>query len=728
MTLQKTHELESRADETLTKEETGKASEEKKFSKKIETPQSDDVVHDDDKIHDTTKERHEEMSSTRSLNLPTSSKEINHGCDGKQLTSINLIKQNLIKRSLRSGDVKPPLAKKLCPAMQTRSNALMKRENTILISDSEDEKSNDTEKGELRVNQVRVSTHSLLSIPGWNSGKYMTICNVAFSKLRYGFIYKCLINGCRFQSLVKESLLIHLNSKHSEQVWSGFCSICTKIVVGHGNELKMEDEFSHMDEHVEFFTAESQTATLVMNMKSVADTIRSNTSYAFKDLNLSTSIQVTPISSSLTSKSLPEKPSESRSTRKVTIRRSTVSETSAHAAQQANRTSELQKVEQKSCRIKNELRPWIETKASNKKSPELVKAMQTNQALCATYKCMSSLCSFFTIDVGIFQQHLSLHVQYTTLDKENFLLCSYCDFKGMSIEHLIKHFEVHIYDRYQCNYCFYRSCSDFNVLTHENNFHKGEAIVILEFPERKARDMRSEMKDAVICRKKNVPPIICVFCRGLFFPLKAFKRHLENHSEKSKAKCIKCCSTVTKMTLPDHLHQCLNFGLYQCIYCVFGTNLFTQLHQHVANDHPSKLPLFCARVEQTSPDGTLKHVRLKILLFQLIYLIFISSQPSPSVVETTFLKRISHVVQKENIVKKSLNSSVLKNIENMGKIKEGLIIQKDTDVKRKSPRIVAEASGVCQKKIRAQMPCKASKSTPQMKLMLKPLAARKKRF
>lgn len=76
--------------------------------------------------------------------------------------------------------------------------------------------------------------------------------------------------------------------------------------------------------------------------------------------------------------------------------------------------------------------------------------------------------------------------------------------------------------------------------------------------------------------------------------------HLKDHESKKeivKANCKKCGKTCdTAESLYSHIFQCFeNLALYQCVYCLFGTNNADKFYEHMSNNHPSKLPVMCVR-------------------------------------------------------------------------------------------------------------------------------------
>lgn len=59
-----------------------------------------------------------------------------------------------------------------------------------------------------------------------------------------------------------------------------------------------------------------------------------------------------------------------------------------------------------------------------------------------------------------------------------------------------------------------------------------------------------------------------------FYVFKSFINHINTHTESCNTKCIKCNETTNKLSLHKHLVNCHGFGLFQCVYCKYGTNTF----------------------------------------------------------------------------------------------------------------------------------------------------------
>lgn len=76
--------------------------------------------------------------------------------------------------------------------------------------------------------------------------------------------------------------------------------------------------------------------------------------------------------------------------------------------------------------------------------------------------------------------------------------------------------------------------------------------------------------------------------------------HLKEHERNKeivKAACKKCRKTCdTAESLYSHIFQCFeNLALYQCVYCLYGTNAEEKIYEHMSNNHPSKLAVMCIR-------------------------------------------------------------------------------------------------------------------------------------
>lgn len=161
------------------------------------------------------------------------------------------------------------------------------------------------------------------------------------------------------------------------------------------------------------------------------------------------------------------------------------------------------------------LRPWL-SRPAKKFLNRAVKLLAPN-SLISTFKCMGPKCEFHTSNAVNFKTHLEEHISAAPGNIANYLICPYCDanfttsfFNKTNITDLIKHVvEAHCYDNYQCKYCYYRSCANFNVLTHQRLHHRMQQHVIIKINNTKKRDYKAEIVGIKEKCKKNIRPLMC---------------------------------------------------------------------------------------------------------------------------------------------------------------------------------------------------------------------------
>lgn len=491
---------------------------------------------------------------------------------------------------------------------------------------------------------------------------YKNICNLAFTHCREGAIYKCLVQGCRFQVLLKHLFVRHLETRHTDVKWNGYCNLCLKTVVPTKESISLMNELFHMveshltlekvvfqqlpeyttpPEHDTDPSEKSSTSDIdldLMNLgidsilndllpdknemdlgatddkKTAAKNIPQRQTAVIKPTSTTIPSQSSPSTSTapqtkVISKNIvgrvitlskipgfnngislriPMKPialhpiglknqskicniespelktapivsaenqkistsnSSSGSIVKCVITKpenavglsnSSVKPTSS-SDKPINRpieqvfqplTSPNQFNTNKNIVVTNEttlthhkphpmfynevLCQWLDKRT--RKNEASTKILLTPIALAAMFKCLGTDCCFYTHDANVFRDHLAIHEEKTVDDKRNYLSCAYCMFESDGqqndlIAHVIKE---HIHDKFQCSYCFYRSCSDFNVLIHENTFHQMKPRLILQISDELTRNREEEMKIIMKKRTEFVPSIICV-CKLMQF-------------------------------------------------------------------------------------------------------------------------------------------------------------------------------------------------------------------
>lgn len=256
---------------------------------------------------------------------------------------------------------------------------------------------------------------------------------------------------CNYTSKDKVLFRSHLASSHANNRWFGSCQSCSHLPKYKNGSIT--DEFDHM---INFHTYKEKPAPMISIPNNLLDEMKSK-----KTESQNSSIL---LSSSSTYK---------------------------------------------------KLRPWMTpTPNGNQKFLDICESMLELTCLSALFKCMSVGCLFHTSDVKLFEQHLSLHLQYHKTDFANFSLCAYCDFAGSPLSELsdlVNHIvNVHSADKYQCFYCFYRSC-DLQVQTHLNLHHKNKKEIFIKLRTNfKGQNLNQELIDVWEKVNENVPRMTCM--------------------------------------------------------------------------------------------------------------------------------------------------------------------------------------------------------------------------
>lgn len=265
------------------------------------------------------------------------------------------------------------------------------------------------------------------------------------------------------------------------------------------------------------------------------------------------------------------------------------------------------------------LRPWLDVR--DNKYSNFISSMLTEDCLVDLFKCMDPCCDYHTNDVGKFVSHL---IRHNNQELESIGRCAYCNFLASSLTTLASHVQnEHMFDRYACTKCFYRSVVEHNVITHQMEFHKNETNTILDCVATKI-NYKEAVLAAVESRLKYILPILCVCkfpfsfkmnllrfdyflyftgCKAKFFIYETFIEHyMKDHGNiEIRHRCNKCLEETNMGNLKRHLENCHNIKQFQCVLCRFGTDTLEKMKLHLANLHPSKLPFFCERA-QTSKN------------------------------------------------------------------------------------------------------------------------------
>ncbi|CAH1712108.1 unnamed protein product [Aphis gossypii] len=252
--------------------------------------------------------------------------------------------------------------------------------------------------------------------------------------------------------------------------------------------------------------------------------------------------------------------------------------------------------------------------------------------LLGLFKCMDRTCTKIFNSKEMFKLHMKLHFSNTEKKKKNqiynveqFKMCAYC-FKMFDDEESLAN---HIADKYSfceyfCPYCFYRAYSASHVLVHQTLIHTKipkHYTIKLEC-DYGACDYPKETL-FIVDFKKFVLPYKCNVgcCAFSCYLLHEFKDHLnENHQQCDQFCCYICSNkddaagyyALQPSVMISHfkLH---NLNRYQCIFCLFGSEIINPMIKHLALEHFEYEPL-CLERSTVSDDCDSKNIKnLKIL-------------------------------------------------------------------------------------------------------------------
>lgn len=269
----------------------------------------------------------------------------------------------------------------------------------------------------------------------------------------------------------------------------------------------------------------------------------------------------------------------------------------------------------------NVLKPW--SKLPLHKSDEICKTMLQNLCLFSLFKCMAVDCQFSNSSPEAMVQHLRYHEMRTLVassTKASWLECAYCDEPFERYKQLVGHvLAEHSTSIFQCPFCFYRSCAAHNVLLHIRHMHKEKTALVLVC-KGKSKMLAADLPAIFAARAENVKAIKCcngiyytkilrlhflsifhslffslfVVCRREFFMLDSLRRHMSTHN--NELCCSLCPQHITSDTVTTHMLS-HNVGIYECVYCSYGTNGVDAIREHMCVMHPNKLLYISCRVQ-----------------------------------------------------------------------------------------------------------------------------------
>lgn len=237
------------------------------------------------------------------------------------------------------------------------------------------------------------------------------------------------------------------------------------------------------------------------------------------------------------------------------------------------------------------------------KPPEVYLIMTAAKKLRHLFKCMDKLCSFSCHSPKKFEVHCAYHLSAgTTTGKElDWRSCVYCSDVYNTPQELCNHIvDEHSHSIYQCAYCFYRAYSISNVVLHQNLNHINRNVQIFKCcPVFNNEEINKPCSPPH--RSEVVRPYECAipYCKQKTYVLSAFEKHLQEHASLRLCQvCAYCCVKMFKPANVVEHYKIHSLNLYQCLYCIHGTDTEEDMRTHLCSHHPDFVPKALMRVNQ----------------------------------------------------------------------------------------------------------------------------------
>jgi hypothetical protein len=406
------------------------------------------------------------------------------------------------------------------------------------------------------------------------------VCNLSYFECHEGTMMKCNIENCNFTTSVDNNLKYHVKLNHFTVTWNRSCLMCQTASSSTGSLL---DECNHMldihiykdslniaekseksdgnqeteelEEQIDTYRTESadelncteETDKSLPKIVTQKYTDKKTLETATKQLS-KFNVQIFECLNNPEPKSKPKTVliQPEQTLQSASVNSSANYEVSSSSDDPVT-SSLIVKPFVKSLNasstssVTRKLRPWLS--CMNSKHPDKVAAMLKPECLLSTYKCMGSMCNFFTNDTQKFSFHLRMHkILFDREDSTDYVKCAYCEFSGTYASSLIAHMNAtHSNENFPCSKCFYRSVSKENLRNHLNKYHDKTLQTFLNCNYTKILTIDETTKEAVELRQTNVLPIKCP---GEVFSLSSkqihitivvfFHQHVRRNSTSSK--------------------------------------------------------------------------------------------------------------------------------------------------------------------------------------------------
>ncbi|XP_037908837.1 uncharacterized protein LOC119650279 [Hermetia illucens] len=442
--------------------------------------------------------------------------------------------------------------------------------------------------------------------------------------------YHCCVRSCTFAATtVPIALATHIMDDHPSLIWEGYCRECQGHVAT-GKNMKLTKEIQHLFEHTRKRPADTMDSRDDQSATHPTKIPRRSIT------TLQRPCTITPVTSppTMADDSANQIIARFANNKSITITREIKAASPDRSPPRLQPLSQPQgavttKQQQVLKEVKRTaLKPWTVSKSV--KAEHIVKSLLSDISLFAFFKCMGNDCHFTTNDSNKMAEHLGLHSEQTdngacteqTTESNVFswLECCYCSTWAGTVMQLIAHITAkHSRDIYQCPHCFYRSCEDYNVVTHLKHYHQQQRLSILYCFGRKLLKAGGDLAIQAV-KRTQCAGCPCTFMNPLAFATNVseyidndlggdiykcyycskkhtksiieYARHIVEHRPVHKAdsyKCFKCFKDQTQLNQLSNKH---NIKAFQCVHCAYSTDDEFQIGLHMAQVHASNL-LFC---------------------------------------------------------------------------------------------------------------------------------------
>jgi hypothetical protein len=270
--------------------------------------------------------------------------------------------------------------------------------------------------------------------------------------------------------------------------------------------------------------------------------------------------------------------------------------------------------------------------AAQLKDGEIYKSMLDRGRVRYLFKCMAYRCMFSSDSAKDFKQHLQWHSKHffvtnpsrlirerrmvtegaegvcETITLPDFHFCSCCPFVACSTLELVKHIEsIHGSSDFQCSACFFRARRSKIVDIHTIISHQGTNAFSLSC---KFITPAERQLDVDQLGLSQVPRYRCCVdkCGFACILRNSFIKHLSTCHPGLRHFICRLCTKDISCNNSDYTQYFLhmnthNMGFFQCAFCLWGSDLPTDMLIHQCLHHPSMEGKVFTRSSQNSSSS-----------------------------------------------------------------------------------------------------------------------------